>query len=99
MGTVQDRRTGPSPFIGIPVNRAKFVVAMPKSDGAERPVRSHRVKGKNDLPATLRPAAMHGDAFLADVLGGEHRRAIRRQVESEDPFCRIGRRCVALVDP
>src|ERR1700726_1749338 len=72
---------------------------MTKSDGPGRSVWSHRVKGENDLPATLCPAAMHGGVVFADVLGGEHRGTVRSQVEDKDPFRRIGRWCVALVDP
>ena len=99
VGTVKDGRSGTSPLVGIPVNGAQFVVAMTKGDRPWSSVGSHGVEGKDDLPATLRPAAMHGGVVFADVLGGEHRGTVRSQVKGKDPFRRIGRRCVALVDP
>lgn len=98
VGTVQDRRTGPSPFIGIPVNRAKFVVTMTKGDGAERPVWPYRVKRKNDLATVMRPTAMLGRIFFADVLGGQRRCAIRSQAERKNTPGSILRGRVPLVD-
>jgi hypothetical protein len=99
MGTVKDGRSSSAPLVGIPVDWAEFVVAMTKGDGLGRSVRSDWIKDKNDLPATLRPAAMHRGVVFADVLGGEHRSSVRSQVEGKDPSRRIGRWCVALVDP
>ena len=95
--TVKDGRPSPAPLTGIPVDRAEFVVAMAKSDGAGRPVRTHRIKGKHNLAAALRPAAMLGRVVFADVKRGEDRGAVRSQVEGEDPFRRIGRRRMTLV--
>lgn len=97
-GTVKDGRSSPAPLVGVPVDWAQLVVAMTKRNGPGRSIRPHRVKGKNDLPATLCPAATEGGVVFADVLGGEHGAAIRSEVEGKDPFRRIRRRCVALVD-
>ncbi len=99
MGTVKDGRSRSSPLVGIPVDGAEFVVAMTKGDGPGRSVWSDGIKGQNDLPATLCPAATHRGVVFADVLGGEHGSSVRRQVEGKNPSRRIGRRCVALVDP
>jgi hypothetical protein len=99
MGTVEDGRSSSAPLVGIPMDWAQFVVAMTKGDGLGGSVRSDWIKDKNDLPATLRPAAMHRGVVFADVLGGEHRSSVRSQVEGKDPSRRIGRWCVALVDP
>ena len=96
--TVKDGRSGPAPFTGIPVDGPEFVVAMTKSDGLGGPVWTHRVKRNNHLAAALRPTAMLGRVVFADVLGGEHRGAIRSQVKGKDPSCRIGRRRMTLVD-
>lgn len=57
----------------------------------------HGVKSKHDLAAALHPAAVLGHAVLADVKSIENRRAIRSQVEGEDPLCGIGRRRVTLI--
>ncbi len=76
---------------------AEFVVVMTKGYGVGRPVGSHRVKGKQDLAAALRPAAMLRRVVLADVQGSENRRAIRSQIEGKDASRRIRRRRMALI--
>jgi hypothetical protein len=70
---------------------------MAKGDRAGRLVRTHGVKRKHDLAASLHPAAMLGHAVFAKVKRVENGCAIRSQVEGEDPFRRIRRRRVPLI--
>jgi hypothetical protein len=70
---------------------------MAKGDRAGRLVRTHGVKRKHDLAASLHPAAMLGHAVFAKVKRVENGCAIRSQVEGEDPFRRIRRRRVTLI--
>jgi hypothetical protein len=79
------------------VNGAECVVVMTKSDGVGWPVWAHRIEGEHDLGAGLCPAALLGRVFFADVLGGEHGCAIRKQAERKDPPGGIGSGCVTLV--
>jgi len=57
--------------LGSHVDRAQFVARDGETCWAGEVVQSHGSKVRTDLPATLRPAAEHGDAVFADVLGGE----------------------------
>ena len=79
------------------MDRAEYMAAMAKGYGVGRPVGSHRVKGKQDLAAVLRPAAMLDCVVFADVQGSENRRAVRSQIEGEDASRRIRRRRMALI--
>ena len=76
---------------------AEYMAAMAKGYGVGRSIGSHRVKGKQDLVAVLRPAAMLRCVVLADVHGSENRRAVRGQIEVEDASRRIRRRRMALI--
>jgi hypothetical protein len=95
---VKDGRSSPAPFAGIPVDWAKLMITMAKGYRAGRPIRSHGVKGKNNLAAASRPTAMLGRIVFADIEGGENRSAIRRQVQSEHPPGRVGRGRMTLVN-
>jgi hypothetical protein len=79
------------------VDRAELVVAMAKGYWTRWLVRSHGIKCKHNLATVLHPAAMLGHPVFANVKGVENGRAIRGEVEGEDPFRRIGRRRVALI--
>ncbi len=75
----------------------ELVVAMTKSNGPGRTVGPHRVESKNDLASAPGPTSMLDYVAFADVLGGENRRAIRREAEGEDSPGGIGRGCMTLV--
>ena len=79
------------------MNRAELVVVMAKGYGAGRPVWTHRIKGKNNLAAALRPTAMLRRVVLANVQRGQHCRAVRSQAQSKDTSRRVGRRRMSLI--
>jgi hypothetical protein len=62
---------------------------MAKGDWARRPVGSHWVKGKHDLAAGLRPAAMLRRVVFPDIQGGKNGCAIGGQIEGKDTSRRI----------
>jgi hypothetical protein len=96
---MKDGRSGPSPFTGIPVDGAEFVPVMAKRYGPGGLIVPHRVKGKHNLAAALRPMTLLARVVFADVQRGKNRAAVGSEIECKDTLRRIGRRRVTLVNP
>ena len=60
---------------------------------------THRFKRKHHLGAVLRPVTSLVDVVFADVEGGKSRAPVGGKTEGKNPFRRISRRSVTLVDP
>jgi hypothetical protein len=71
---------------------------MMKGNRTGRPIRTHRVKGKDNLATTLGPAAVLRSVVFTDIQGGETGRAVGCQVEREYPSRRVACWGVTLVD-
>jgi hypothetical protein len=71
---------------------------MVKGNRTGRPVWPHRVKGKDNLATTLRPAAMLRSVVLTDIQGGETGGAVCGQVKREYPSRRVACWRVTLVN-
>ena len=77
----------------------KFLPVMAKRYGPGRLIVAHRVKGKNNLGAVLRPMALLVRVVFANVQGGKNRTAVGSEIEGKNTLCGISRWRVSLVNP